>query len=74
LCPAIALLIRLRYLDGAVRIGGLDQLAAAARDAEDVRHFISERNRALTRRSWVLLPFAQRIVALLYQYRQPGED
>jgi len=27
---------------GAVRIGGLDQLAAAARDAEDVRHFISE--------------------------------
>lgn len=42
LCPAIALLIRLRYLDGAVRIGGLDQLAAAARDAEDVRHFITE--------------------------------
>ena len=69
LCPAIAPLIRLRYLDGAVRMGGLDQLAAAARDAEDVRHFISELvldppassadlagRRTLTRTSWYLAP------------------
>src|SRR5437763_10975679 len=42
LCAALAPLIRLRYADGAVRIGDLDQLAAAARGAPDVRHFVSE--------------------------------
>jgi DNA helicase-2/ATP-dependent DNA helicase PcrA len=31
-----------RYPDGAMRIADLDQLAAAARGAEDVRHFVSE--------------------------------
>jgi DNA helicase-2/ATP-dependent DNA helicase PcrA len=42
LCAAIAPLIRLRYVDGAVRVADLDQLSAAARGAEDVRHFVSE--------------------------------
>ena len=42
LCAALAPLIRLRYPDGAVRVSDLDQLAAAARGAEDVRHFVSE--------------------------------
>ena len=42
LCAAIAPLIRLRYADGAVRVSDLDQLAALARGAEDVRHFVSE--------------------------------
>jgi len=42
LCAALAPLIRLRYPDGAVRVGDLDQLAAAARGAADVRHFVSE--------------------------------
>ena len=42
LCAALAPLIRLRYPDGAVRVGDLDQLVAAARGAEDVRHFVSE--------------------------------
>ncbi len=32
----------MRYPDGAMRIADLDQLAAAARGAEDVRHFVSE--------------------------------
>jgi DNA helicase II / ATP-dependent DNA helicase PcrA len=41
-CAALAPLIRLRYPDGAVRVSDLDQLAAAARSAEDVRHFVSE--------------------------------
>ena len=41
-CGALAPLIRLRYPDGAVRASDLDQLAAAARGAEDVRHFVSE--------------------------------
>jgi DNA helicase-2/ATP-dependent DNA helicase PcrA len=42
LCEAIAPLVRLRYLDGPVRVGDLDQLVAAARGAVDVRHFVSE--------------------------------
>jgi len=42
LCEALAPLIRLRYPDGAVRVADLDQLAAAARGAQDVRHFVSE--------------------------------
>jgi DNA helicase-2/ATP-dependent DNA helicase PcrA len=42
LSEALAPLIRLRYPDGAMRIADLDQLAAAARGAEDVRHFVSE--------------------------------
>ncbi len=42
MCAALAPLIRLRYPDGAVRVGDLDQLAAAARGARDVRHFVSE--------------------------------
>jgi ATP-dependent DNA helicase UvrD/PcrA len=41
-CSAIAPLIRLRYPDGMVRASDLDQLAAAARGAEDIRHFVSE--------------------------------
>jgi DNA helicase-2/ATP-dependent DNA helicase PcrA len=42
LCAAIAPLIRIHYADGAVRVLDLDQLAGAARGAEDVRHFVSE--------------------------------
>ena len=42
LCEAIAPLIRLRYADGAVRVGDLEQLAAGAAGARDVRHFVSE--------------------------------
>jgi DNA helicase-2/ATP-dependent DNA helicase PcrA len=42
MCAALAPLIRLRYADGALRVGDLDQLAAAACGAEDVRHFVSE--------------------------------
>jgi DNA helicase-2/ATP-dependent DNA helicase PcrA len=42
LSEALAPLIRLHYPDGAMRIADLDQLAAAARGAEDVRHFVSE--------------------------------
>jgi DNA helicase-2/ATP-dependent DNA helicase PcrA len=42
LCAAIAPLIRLRYEDGEVRVGDLEQLAASARGASDVRHFVSE--------------------------------
>jgi DNA helicase II / ATP-dependent DNA helicase PcrA len=42
LCAAITPLIRLRYPDGAVRVSDLDQLALAARGAQDVRHFVSE--------------------------------
>ncbi len=42
LCAAIAPLIRLRYADGAIRVGDLDQLAAAARSSQDIRHFVSE--------------------------------
>jgi len=42
LCSALAPLIRIRYPDGAVRVGDLDQLVAAAAGAQDVRHFVSE--------------------------------
>ncbi|MHB8491252.1 MAG: ATP-dependent helicase [Solirubrobacteraceae bacterium] len=42
LCAAITPLIRVHYPDGTVRINDLDQLVAAARGAEDVRHFVSE--------------------------------
>jgi DNA helicase-2/ATP-dependent DNA helicase PcrA len=42
LCAAITPLIRLRYPDGMVRVSDLDQLALAARGAQDVRHFVSE--------------------------------
>jgi DNA helicase-2/ATP-dependent DNA helicase PcrA len=42
MCAALAPLIRLRYPDGAVRVEDLDQLAAAARGAPDIRHFVSE--------------------------------
>jgi DNA helicase II / ATP-dependent DNA helicase PcrA len=42
LCAAIAPLIRLRYADGMVRVGDIEQLAAAARSAPDIRHFVSE--------------------------------
>ena len=41
-CAALTPLIRLRYPDGAVRVSDLDQLVAASRSAEDVRHFVSE--------------------------------
>jgi len=42
LCAAITPLIRLRYPDGAVRSGDLEQLVAAARGSQDIRHFVSE--------------------------------
>jgi DNA helicase II / ATP-dependent DNA helicase PcrA len=42
LYEAMAPLIRLHYPDGAIRVGDLEQLVAAARGAEDVRHFVSE--------------------------------
>jgi DNA helicase-2/ATP-dependent DNA helicase PcrA len=42
LCAALAPLIRLRYADGAIRVGDLDQLVAGAQGAQDVRHFVSE--------------------------------
>src|SRR5271165_518436 len=41
-CTALSPLIRLRYPDGAARAADLEQLLAAARGAEDVRHFVSE--------------------------------
>jgi DNA helicase-2/ATP-dependent DNA helicase PcrA len=42
LCAALAPLIRLRYPDGGARLGDLEQLAAAARGAPDISHFVSE--------------------------------
>src|SRR6202030_1902580 len=42
LCAAIAPLIRLRYEDGEVRVSDLEALAIAAREADSVRHFVSE--------------------------------
>jgi len=42
LCEAIAPLIRLRYHDGAVRVGDLEELAAAARSAPQLRTFVAE--------------------------------
>jgi DNA helicase-2/ATP-dependent DNA helicase PcrA len=41
-CEALVPLLRLRYADGSARISDLDQIVAAARGAEDVRHFVSE--------------------------------
>ncbi|MEA2298387.1 MAG: ATP-dependent helicase UvrD/PcrA [Solirubrobacteraceae bacterium] len=42
LCAALEPLIRLRYPDAAIRLIDLEQLVAAARGAEDLRHFVSE--------------------------------
>ncbi|HEX7610390.1 MAG TPA: ATP-dependent helicase [Solirubrobacteraceae bacterium] len=42
LCASLTPLIRLRYADGAARVADLEALAAAARGAQDVRHFVSE--------------------------------
>jgi DNA helicase-2/ATP-dependent DNA helicase PcrA len=42
LCEALAPLIRLRYADASIRLIDLEQLVAAARGAEDLRHFVSE--------------------------------
>ena len=42
LCEAIVPLIRLRYHDGAIRVGDLEQLAAAARGAGELRRFVAE--------------------------------
>ena len=42
LATAIAPLIIGHYPDGMVRVGDLEQLAASARGAHDVRHFVSE--------------------------------
>jgi DNA helicase-2/ATP-dependent DNA helicase PcrA len=39
---ALAPLIRVRYSDGGVRLMDLDQLVGAARQAGDLRHFVSE--------------------------------
>jgi DNA helicase-2/ATP-dependent DNA helicase PcrA len=42
LCAALTPLIRIRYPDWAARVADLEQLQAAARGAEDVRHFVSD--------------------------------
>ncbi|HWX95822.1 MAG TPA: ATP-dependent helicase [Solirubrobacteraceae bacterium] len=42
LCEALAPLIRARYPDWAARVADYEQLVAAARGAEDIRHFVSE--------------------------------
>ncbi len=42
LCAAIEPLIRLRYHDGAIRVGDLEELAAAARAAPELRRFVAE--------------------------------
>jgi DNA helicase-2/ATP-dependent DNA helicase PcrA len=42
LCSALTPLIRDRYPDWAARVADLEQLQAAARGSEDVRHFVSE--------------------------------
>jgi len=42
LCEAIAPLIRLRYHDGAIRVGDLGELAAAARGAGELHRFVAE--------------------------------
>ena len=42
LCEAIAPLVRLRYHDGAIRVGDLEELAAAARAAPELRRFVAE--------------------------------
>jgi DNA helicase-2/ATP-dependent DNA helicase PcrA len=42
LCEMLAPLIRARYPDWAARVADYEQLIAAARGAEDIRHFVSE--------------------------------
>jgi DNA helicase-2/ATP-dependent DNA helicase PcrA len=42
LCEALTPLIRARYPDWAARVADYEQLLAVARDAEDIRHFVSE--------------------------------
>jgi DNA helicase-2/ATP-dependent DNA helicase PcrA len=42
LCEALAPLVRLRYPDGAIRVGDLEALAAAARTAPELRSFVAE--------------------------------
>ena len=42
LCEALTPLIRVRYPDGAVRAGDLDQLASSARGTAGISHFVSE--------------------------------
>jgi DNA helicase-2/ATP-dependent DNA helicase PcrA len=42
LYQALAPLIRARYADGAIRLQDLEQLVAAAREASDLSHFVSE--------------------------------
>ncbi len=42
LCEALAPLVRLRYHDGAIRVGDLEALAAAARTAPELRSFVAE--------------------------------
>ena len=42
LCAAIVPLVRLRYHDGAIRVGDLEELAAAARAAPELRRFVAE--------------------------------
>jgi DNA helicase-2/ATP-dependent DNA helicase PcrA len=42
LCEALTPLIRARYPDWAARVADYEQLIAAARGAEDIRHFVSE--------------------------------
>ncbi len=42
LCESIVPLIRLRYHDGEIRVGDLEQLAAAARGAGELRRFVAE--------------------------------
>jgi DNA helicase-2/ATP-dependent DNA helicase PcrA len=42
LCHALTPLIRARYPDWAARLADFEQLLAAARGAEDIRHFVSE--------------------------------
>jgi len=42
LSEALVPLIRLRYPDGAMRVADYEHLIAGAREAQDVRHFVSE--------------------------------
>jgi DNA helicase-2/ATP-dependent DNA helicase PcrA len=42
LCAALTPLIRVRYPDWAPRVADYEQLIAVAREAEDVRHFVSD--------------------------------
>jgi DNA helicase-2/ATP-dependent DNA helicase PcrA len=42
LCETLTPLIRARYPDWAVRVADYEQLIAASRGAEDIRHFVSE--------------------------------